>query len=404
MKNARMNAANTMVLSLALCLAMGAARAHGEGTLRDDGYRKAERGAAEAAKAALATAPIAENAPVAILPIHGDDDGRVAELLKIALTDAGKTCVQTEGDPMWDEVLKMLEWHERKMDRLDPATVDLISRKTLNAAKVLLTGTIEPMESRKGRPLAELRLHATEVATALHIWGKVVISGATGSNDGLHQTWIVAETPVPLRVKVETTAQAGASMEADLIDTWARGRLADLGCQVSTGKAEDLRLSLDMQSELFDRTGNNLVYNGTLKATLAVAGTEARELGARSFAAQGTRGFGEMEARRNLADALEAPLGDWLKSRVTEDAVAFASVRAELEFAESIETRDDYAAIENIRKALSELPGVRRAAVEKQDDRAGRVTFAVTYEREALPGGVWNPLWAAHPELLDYLK
>lgn len=404
MENARMKTARTIVLALAVCLAPGSAQAHGEDVVRDDGYRKAVRGAVEAAKAELEKAPIAENAPVAILPIHGDDDGRVAELLKIALTDAGKTCVQTEGDPMWDEVLKTLEWHERKMDVLDPATVDLISRKTLNAAKVLLTGTVEPLESRRGRPLAELRLHATEVATARHIWGKVLISRPWEPESGPQQTWMEVETQVPLRVKVETTAQAGASMEADLIDTWARGRLADLGCQVSTGKAEDLRLALDIQSELFDRTGNNLVYNGTLKATLAVAGTEARELGARSFAVQGTRGFGEMEARRNLADALEGPLGDWLKSRVTEDAVDIVSARAELEFAEPIETKEDHEVIVNIQKALSELPGVRRAVIEKQDNRAGRVTFSVTYERAALPAGVWNPLWAEHPEWLDYLK
>ena len=62
------------------------------------------------AKASLAAAKqIPSDKAVAILPFAGDKSGKIVGLLKNALTDAGKTCVEGKEDAMWNEILKEIE-------------------------------------------------------------------------------------------------------------------------------------------------------------------------------------------------------------------------------------------------------------------------------------------------------
>ena len=393
----------------ALAAGLAAAAWGADKNAADEGYRAAVERAAGAARTALETAPFDGSATVAILPVHGDEGGWVSELLKIALSDAGKACVQLEGDPMWEEIGRQLVWNERSEDILDPATVDLISRKTLMSAKVLMTGRVRKTTSRSGRPGAELSLHATEVATARHIWGGVFRSGpggAFGTSEKAEEgsSLAVSEALVPLNVGLAVKAGQDADMEADLVETYARGRLADLGYRVASGKADDLTLALETTCEPFDQTGNYWVFEGTLKASVAVHGGDARELGATTIASRGARGLGAAQAHRNLADEMEAQLGAWLKRTLDPEAVSFAAARLTLALAEPIELAEDYKAIDEIQKALAGLDGVRSARVDAQDNRKGTVEFVVVHERAKLPTGVWNALWAAHPEWLDLLK
>ena len=134
-----------------------------------DGFRLAVKDAVGEAGASLKASKIPSNAAVAILPISGDGDGWLAGQLKIALTDAGKTCVEGKEDPMWDAILKEITWDARKEDILDAATLDKFGR--LKSAQYLLYGFVRRLAASERCVLVELELHASCIATKQHVWG-----------------------------------------------------------------------------------------------------------------------------------------------------------------------------------------------------------------------------------------
>ncbi len=122
------------------------------------------------AKASLAAAKqIPSDKAVAILPFAGDKSGKIVGLLKNALTDAGKTCVEGKEDAMWNEILKEIEWDERKEDILDPATLDKFGK--LKSAQYLMYGFIRSLAATPRYVLVELELHVSCIATKQHVWG-----------------------------------------------------------------------------------------------------------------------------------------------------------------------------------------------------------------------------------------
>lgn len=123
----------------------------------------------EAQSSLAASKDIPSGKPVAILPLAGDESDFVAGLLKNALTSAGKTCVEGKEDPMWDAILKEIEWDERKEDILDAATLDKFG--SLKSANYLLYGCIRRQSSSSRHVLVELELHVSCVATKQHVWG-----------------------------------------------------------------------------------------------------------------------------------------------------------------------------------------------------------------------------------------
>ena len=126
--------------------------------------------AVNGAKASLAASKkIPTDKAVAILPFVDDKSGHVVGLLKNALTDAGKTCVEGKEDAMWDAILKEIEWDERKEDILDPATLDKFGK--LKSAQYLMYGFVRNLAATKRYVLVELELHVSCIATKQHVWG-----------------------------------------------------------------------------------------------------------------------------------------------------------------------------------------------------------------------------------------
>ena len=124
------------------------------------------------AQIALASAPIPSGKAVAVLPMNGDSErSSVRALVKSALTAAGKTCVEGKEDALVDEIAKEMAWDERKEDILDASTVDRFGR--LKSAQYLVYGGFRRLATDKRYVLVELELHATEIATKRHVWGKV---------------------------------------------------------------------------------------------------------------------------------------------------------------------------------------------------------------------------------------
>lgn len=118
---------------------------------------------------ALKAAPIPAGEPVAILPIDDDADAWLEGQLKTALTAAGKTCVTGKSDPMWNEILKEIEWGTRKADILDPKTLTAFGK--LKTARILLQGNVRFACETPRYAFAELELHAVSIETKQHLWG-----------------------------------------------------------------------------------------------------------------------------------------------------------------------------------------------------------------------------------------
>ena len=133
----------------------------------NDDVRQALYGALDKAAEALKSAPFG-NRPIALLPMKAGHDilsGRVKNLL----VNSGFVCVEGKEDPMWDEILKEIEWDERKSDILDARTIAKFGK--LKAAAILFQCEIRTVDKNVDRIYSEIELRATDIATKQVIWG-----------------------------------------------------------------------------------------------------------------------------------------------------------------------------------------------------------------------------------------
>jgi hypothetical protein len=133
--------------------------------------RQALRLCADDIQTALAGSPLPKNLPVAILPVSGDEDAYVIGLLKNAATGAGLACVEGKEDPFWNELVKEIEFSERKGDILDPATLTKFGQ--LKSAKLLMYAVVRDTAAGNGSGYAEIEVHVSSIETKQHLWGKV---------------------------------------------------------------------------------------------------------------------------------------------------------------------------------------------------------------------------------------
>ena len=135
--------------------------------LSDDDVRQSLYGALDKAADALQSAPFG-NAPVAILPMSSGY-AALAGRVKNMLVQAGFVCVEGKEDPMWNEIIKEIEWDERKEDILDPGTLVKFGR--LKAARILFQCIVRVVDKNADRVYAEVELRATDIATKQIVWG-----------------------------------------------------------------------------------------------------------------------------------------------------------------------------------------------------------------------------------------
>lgn len=372
-----------------------------EGGPDDPKWREAVRAAFEEARAGLAEAPIDAGTPVAVIPIANDPDGWLLGQANDALVGAGKTCVVGKDDePMWKTVIDEIAWEDIKCGMLDPATLDRLDARKLKSAKVLMTVWVVTWRSEKGRGWkAEVTLRAVEIATKQWLWRGLFDNRPKTVPATPGPIW--QETACPLNAEVSAETAEGSESLAEQVGSWARGRLADLGCRPESGKAADLTLKLKTSSRLYDQTLNWWMFEGEVTAALALHGGEARLLGEESFDAQGARGRGETPALRNLAYQMEDQLGPWLRKTLESLHAEFAAERLEVVLADPVALPEDYRTIAAIQAGLDALEGVRRAEIVERNDAAGRVVWKVVYDRGLVPMGVTYTLFARNSELAD---
>ena len=122
-----------IITLMILAFAVFTAVANNGNFLANDDARQALYGALDKAENSLRSAPFGK-APVAILPLKAGHSV-LAGRLKNMLVKCGFVCVEGKEDPMWDEILKEIEWDERKSDILDSRTIVKFGR--LKSAKIL---------------------------------------------------------------------------------------------------------------------------------------------------------------------------------------------------------------------------------------------------------------------------
>lgn len=184
----------TFLLAAAAAAAL-ALPARADKTPFGEGERQAFAAAMADVASSLRGSTIPDGAGVSVLAVAGDRDAAVAGLLKIAVTDAGKTYVEGKNDPMWEEVVKEIEFDEVKGNAglLDPKTLDKLG--SLKASNILLYGAIRACSQTENRIFVELELHATDVKTKRHVWGGLFA-----------KRWYVPGTEVPKGISELPTA------------------------------------------------------------------------------------------------------------------------------------------------------------------------------------------------------
>lgn len=202
---------------------------------------------------------IPNDEPVAILPLEGDKGGQVIGLVKTALTKAGKTCVEGKEDPMWESILKEIEWDERKADILDAGTLDRFGK--LKSAKYLVYGSIRRLAVSQRYALVELELHASCIATKKHVWGGTFTRRHFGpGEDPEGQVQIPTEVRVALvdgiRAKVSASLKASERLSqvkkvamlpiAGDVDQYAAGLFRDV---LTTASVTPVNLDVRTRAE-----------------------------------------------------------------------------------------------------------------------------------------------------------
>ena len=104
---------------------------------------------------------------ISILPMKNQYD-ILRSRIQSGFVKAGLVCVEGKTDPLWDEILKEIEWDERKDDILDPATIAKFGK--LKATQVLIQCLKPVVSVNADRIYAQIELRAIEIATKQVIW------------------------------------------------------------------------------------------------------------------------------------------------------------------------------------------------------------------------------------------
>jgi len=281
-------------------VAMGVMAASAEFSSAD---KAAVRKAIESATAEFGGAAKLKGKAITVLPVHGDSQGYCEERLIGALVKSGLTCVisnDEKKDLRFKEILKTIKWDERQttLKSLDAKTIDELGH--LKSTQVFLEARIDIARvGRKQRPVVELNLLAYEVSTKQFVWAGDIVQDERGKR------W-----PDVSEVGVKVVFKGGEGM-SDLIAAAVRNEIAGYGYRVNGEGKADLLLTVALELEPFDDSGEYFVFKGEAKTRLASCAGDG-VLYEKTFDAKGKRGLGERAAAKNLADEITKQVREWL--------------------------------------------------------------------------------------------
>jgi len=196
------------------------------------------------------------------------------------------------------------------------------------------------------------------------------------------------------RINLAVTARSGGGADdlaaASAVRDAVQGVMAAEGFVLNDGRPA-LRVDIRSEARPFDVSGEYARYEGSAEAIVErVRG--AKLLGRQTFAVRGERKLGMAEARQAATEQLGREVAAWV-------AGACEPVRVELA-ANHIAirrpwlSRNDPAYARMFVEKVSALDGVTSCELVEQDYDGRRMVFAVTFYRDAFPGGLLNRLAA----------
>lgn len=218
------------------------------------------------------------------------------------------------------------------------------------------------------------------------------ITPSATTDAGMPETEQVAaqESMQRLNVSVELKQQPPISPVAAVVRDSLSGALAEAGYTLKDGPA-DLGVSLTVGVKPFDRSGNFLVYEGTVKAAVRRV-FDNKLLAQDVLSVKGERELGEEKALLSVSDAMAGCVAEWAGEAMKPARVGLAA--CDLSLARPMLTRyrlhdDEYA-----RLVISELKKmsdvVLDARIVSQDYAAHTLVVRVVYFPDRVPEGILN--------------
>lgn len=114
---------------------------------------------------------------VAVLPLWGDTDGYVGDMLKAALTRKGIE-VLVRSDEEWKMLLDEIAWNVKREDIMDATTIQRFGK--IKGCDAVMYGTVRLVTQNVGgmRGMARLSVHIADVETGRVVWSSGPVEGA----------------------------------------------------------------------------------------------------------------------------------------------------------------------------------------------------------------------------------
>ena len=357
--------------------------------------------------AALRESPIPATEAVVVRPFASDAEGYLRDLLKTAVSDSGRVCVEASDD-MWEGIMKEIGWNQGFADILDARTMTVLGR--LLPSRILLYGKLRVDRTAKGRPSVELSLHACDLETRRHLWGKTLSRPVKPSHGPVE--------PPPATVRFKTEASGAADLSvflaavpsdpasgalADELLSVARENIGARGFRIADKASDaDVSVKLMVSQSAFDRTGESVVMEGAVRVLATVPARKDFYLAETRFDRErGERSLGDRDATLSVRDRVAPKLSSWLGENVTVEKTGLEAVRLVYD----VSGLDEDATAKFISGFCGLVGGMNGVSacrlLSQTDDEAA---FYVSFLPKVIPEGVINAGRVAHPELFDAVE
>lgn len=271
----------------------------------------------------------------------------------------------------------------------------------LTATTLLFTGCVTKYVEVK-EPVPSSSMVSVSVSTPAQAPAAAVTSEPTPSVSPVRRP-APSENRDMLRIRVESSGEDESRAFAERVGHGVSGGMALPEFKVVREGACDFLLQMRPSLRLFDRTGDNWLYEADVSLLLTDV-RRSRFHATKELSFRGRRSFGREKAVRELVTQTVSGVTAWaieeVNAVVRQDyASAVLSVQLPETLWERLRgSRDGVAALERVQVAAQEigrLPGVLLYELQKVDCEHGMALFRIVYARREYPAGLIGPVSAA---------
>ena len=366
--------------------------------------RELLRSVAADVRAALAKAGLPGALPVSTLRIQGDRERYLEGLLKNAVTGAGLNYVEGRTDPMWNEIIAEIKWDDLKDDLLDEATLTKFGR--LQAARLLMYGRLIVDADKKGRPRAELVLHAASTETKQHLWGDIFVfpkpkHPGEGGDGNVHEPSVYFQEPVEslLAVGISFIGEDEDSRKlAVRLYPIAQDALVKGGFKVVPEGDVDVIVRCESKMDAKDRTADFAAFRGQVDIDAFLPKLDRKSLGTGRIEKTGDLVQDDDPALSSLVGKIDQPFRDWIAQHVTVEKSGLRVEDVTVSYRD-YEAEETSARITQFCNAAAKLQGVVSCTLAERLATGNKAVYRVVYKAGSFPNGFLHALIAAAPAL-----